>query len=77
MLKDMLLQLREKHDYSYTKVATGIGVRTDRYKKYESGETEPTVKILCRIADFYDVTTDYLLEMDKAREEYNKNKQKE
>ncbi len=31
------------------------------YCRYESGEREPTVSVLVRIADFYNVTTDYLL----------------
>ncbi len=31
------------------------------YCRYESGEREPTASVLVRIADFYNVTTDYLL----------------
>ena len=31
------------------------------YRRYEAGEREPDASTLVRMADFYDVTTDYLL----------------
>lgn len=39
--------------------ATDIPLRT--YQNYESGIREISVKALCKLADFYGVTTDYLL----------------
>lgn len=38
-----------------------IGLDHDALRKYERGETTPTVAALVKIADFYNVSTDYLL----------------
>lgn len=38
---------------------TGIAFRT--YQNYEYGNREISVEALCKLADFYGVTTDYLL----------------
>ncbi len=41
----------------------GIGLRS--YRAYESGDREPCFEILLKIADFLDVSTDYLLCRDE------------
>ena len=38
-----------------------MGLALNTYVRYERGEREPTASVLVRIADFYNVTTDYLL----------------
>jgi transcriptional regulator with XRE-family HTH domain len=44
------------------------------YSKYETGDREPSITVLNRLADFYDVSVDYLLGRDvteiKALTEY-------
>lgn len=46
---------------SMTVTSQLIGLDHDALRKYERGETTPTVAALVKIADFYDVSTDYLL----------------
>ena len=41
----------------------GIGIRS--YRAYESGDREPCFETLITIADFLDVSTDYLLCRDE------------
>ena len=41
----------------------GIGLRS--YRAYESGDREPYFNTLVKIADFLDVSADYLLERDE------------
>ena len=39
-----------------------MGIALNTYVRYERGEREPTASVLVQIADFYDVSTDYLLQ---------------
>lgn len=41
----------------------GIGLRS--YRAYESGDREPYFETLVKIADYLDVSTDYLLGRDE------------
>ena len=41
------------------------GMSKDMIGKYERGEREPSVKNLIRLADFFNVSTDYLLGREK------------
>lgn len=53
--------LREDQDLSQTKLALYLGMSQTGYSKYETGENDIPTHILCRLADFYDTSVDYLL----------------
>ena len=57
---DRLLLLRVMRKLSQKEVAREIGVAVRAYQHYEYGEREPQLSTLVRIADFYDVSLDYL-----------------
>lgn len=59
--KDILKEIRKSRGYSAQQVADGCEMSLGVYKKYESGERGVGVPALQKLADFYDVTTDYLL----------------
>ena len=42
-------------------VAEAIGMKPDTYRNYESGRLQSNLSTLTKLADFYGVTTDYLL----------------
>jgi phage repressor protein C with HTH and peptisase S24 domain len=42
-------------------VAEKLGVSLGAYQKYENGSRDVSTEMLCKIADLYNVTTDYLL----------------
>ena len=52
---------REDRHASKKFVAERIDIPYTTYCGYESGAREPNLEMLVRIADFYDVTLDYLL----------------
>lgn len=54
--------LREDKDLNQTKVAKYLGMSQTGYSKYETGENDIPTGILIKLADFYDVSIDYLLE---------------
>lgn len=41
-------------------VAEGIGVTEQAYQRYEYGKVVPSALVLIALADFYDVSLDYL-----------------
>ncbi|MBD8006520.1 helix-turn-helix domain-containing protein [Bacillus norwichensis] len=53
--------LREKNDYSQKTVADAIGISNVQLSRYESGDRKPDPETISLLADFLNVTTDYLL----------------
>ena len=60
IFSDRLIQLRKEKKISQSAIAKEIGVSSRTYQDYEYGVREPQLSILCRIADFYYVSLDYL-----------------
>ncbi len=59
--KDILKMLRKNRNKSAKDVAAGCDMSMGVYQKYESGERGVGTPALCKLADFYGVSTDYLL----------------
>ena len=53
--------LRKEAGLSQTQLAQKLGITQRKLSYLESGQSEPDMETLCRMADFFDVTTDYLL----------------
>lgn len=62
MLGDRLKRLRGKRTQS--EVAKSLGITRARYSHYENGRNEPDTEMLQKLADYYQVTVDYLLNGD-------------
>ena len=60
-LPERLLALRQERDLSQKGLVKEMGLALNTYVRYERGEREPTASVLVQIADFYDVTLDYLV----------------
>lgn len=60
-LKDVLKALRTKDGLKQSDVAEKLGLKVNTYQSYERGQSEPSCATLNKLADFYGVTTDYLL----------------
>lgn len=58
--------LRKNKGLSQSKVAERLYTTQSQVSKYENGEIEPGIDMLCKFAEFYGVSTDYLL--GRARE---------
>lgn len=52
---------REDKDLSQKEVAEALGINFRQYSRYETGINQIPVNYLIKLADFYHVTTDYLL----------------
>jgi len=53
--------LRSKSNVTYLSLAESLGVSPRALKYYGSGEREPSMPVLIALADFFDVSLDYLV----------------
>lgn len=56
--------LRKDNDLSQKQVADMLGMSQTGYSKYETGENDIPTHILIALAKFYNVSVDYLLELE-------------
>ena len=56
-----LKDLREEHDKTQQEVADYLNMHRSVYRRYESGERETPAWVVDKLADYYRVSTDYLL----------------
>ena len=62
-----LKQLRKEHKKTQKEVAQYLEVGLRAYQFYESATNYPNIPGLIKLADFFDVTTDYLLGRSQER----------
>ena len=60
--------LREDRDLTQAQVGLAINVPQRTYAYYESGQRMIPPRVLCALADFYQVSVDYLLERTNKKE---------
>lgn len=61
MYKFRLKELREKRRVSQVKLAIDLNLNQNAISRYENGAREADYKTLIAIADYFDVSIDYLL----------------
>ncbi len=66
MLSEKLKQLRKELKLTQGELAVRFGVTQQAIAKWESGHARPETETISRIAGFFGVTTDYLLDMADA-----------
>lgn len=64
MFKDIIKDLRESQEMSQYELAKALQVSQSAIAKWELGKTEPTASALIALSKFFDVSTDYLLELE-------------
>lgn len=60
-ITELLKTLRVKKGYTMKQVAELCGMHEQVYRNYENGARNPGVPALCKFADLYGVTVDFLL----------------
>jgi len=56
-----LLELRNERGFTQRQLAKEFFISQGTYNNWENGNTEPSVEQIIRIAEFFGVTTDFLL----------------
>ena len=57
-----IYDLREDNDLTQKAVAEYLGIQPNVYRRYEKGIRDFPLEIISKLADFYHVSVDYLLE---------------
>lgn len=57
-----LKQIRKERGISQLKLAMDLNTNQNTISRYETGEREPGIRELIKIADYFDISIDYLLE---------------
>ena len=61
MLNEKIRQLREASGFTQVELAKVLSVSKQAVSNWENNNILPSIEMLIRIADFFGVTTDYLL----------------
>lgn len=63
-----LKELRKENKKSQEEIAKFLNLNQTSYGRYELETSEPTIETLCKLADYYGVSLDYLVGRDFANE---------
>lgn len=74
---ERIKNLREDNDLSQAKIAAFLGCSQVAYSYYEIGKRALPLDLLCKLADFYNCSTDYLLGRTDEKQPYPKHAKKE
>lgn len=55
-----LRDLREDHDLTQAELVRQLGMHKTTYTNYEQGKREPPFELMIRLAEFYNVSLDYI-----------------
>ena len=69
---DRLRELREDKDLLQKDVAQYLGIKQQQYSEYELGSVLISIEKINILADFYDVSIDYLVGRTDERKPYPK-----
>ena len=64
---DNIRNLREDNDRLQVQLAEYLNVKQTTYSKYELGKINVPVDVLIKLADYYDVSIDYLVGISKVK----------
>ena len=56
-----LKDLREDKDLTQKHISSLLNIKQNTYSQYETGNRQIPIELLIKLADFYDVSVDYIL----------------
>ena len=67
-----LKDLREDSDITQKTIAEYLNIKQNTYSQYENGQRQLPVEMLIKLAEYYKVSTDYLLRLTDVKKPYPK-----
>lgn len=67
MLNEQIRELHNIRGISQIQLANKLGVTKQSVSNWENDNILPSIEMLVKIANFFEVSTDYLLGLDKKR----------
>lgn len=62
-----LKDLREDNDLTQKEIAIMLNMKQQQYSRYENGEYELPLSCLIKLAKYYNVSTDYILNLSNTK----------
>ena len=72
--KARLYELRENADLKQTELAKKVSLKSSAISKYEKGLTQPSMGMLIKFAEIFNVSIDYLLGLSSIKNPYTAEK---
>lgn len=69
MLSERLREARKRKNYSQEYVAEKVHTSRQTVMRWENGTSEPSIEIIKKLAELYDVSINYLLEISETSKE--------
>jgi len=67
MFGDIIKSLRKAHNLNQVQLAEKLNLSKQTVSNWENNNILPSIEMLIKIATFFSVSTDYLLELDNRR----------
>lgn len=64
---DRMLELMKERNVTANALANELGLPNSAFSEWKKKKANPSVDVILKIADYFDVTTDYLLERTDKR----------
>lgn len=74
MIHKNIKKLRQKNSIAQDDIAKVLGISAQTYDEYESGNTEWTDELLIKLALYYNVSVDFLLNLTEEIAPYPEKK---
>ena len=62
-----LKELREDLDIKQKEIADYLHIKQNTYSQYENGQRQLPIDVLIKLAEYYNVSTDYILGITKKK----------
>lgn len=72
VLSMRLKDIREDLDKTQIEIADYLHIKQNTYSQYENGQRQLPVDVLIKLAKYYNVSTDYILELTNISKPYPK-----
>ena len=70
-MKSRIKNLREDNDFTQKQISKLLNISQVAYSYYELNKRSIPLELLCKLADFYNTSVDYLLYRTDIRTPYN------
>lgn len=71
-MKLRIRDMREDSELFQRNLADYLGCTQQTYSRYETGELEPSLTVMEKLAEFYGTSVDYLMGLTDIREPYRR-----
>lgn len=76
MISTRLKEIRMQRNYTQKEIAEVLNITREAYCMYETGARKPHYEVLLFLADFYNISMDYLFERETFNGEFLSEKEK-